>query len=575
MIRQPILSVLGHIDHGKTTLLDYIRGSTVAEREVGRITQHIGATEIPINKIYEMCGPLLPKGKIEIPGLLFIDTPGHRAFQSLRERGGSLADLAILVVDINEGLMEQTAHSIEILKKHKTPFVIAASKIDLIDGWTTAKAPFIVNYEKQSEKAKENFDEKFYKLLEQLYNISIPCDRYDRISDFTKSFAIVPISAKSGEGIADLLATIVGLSQRFLKDKLNLGEVGEGSILEIREERGLGKTINVILYDGAIRRGDTIAIAGIGAPVIATVKALFLPQPLGEMRDKKTRYREVESVTAACGVKLVLQEEADVIPGVPFRVLTGKNENIDDLRLSISSALDDEGIIVKADTAGSIEGLIFELRQLNRKVRKVEVGDVSKRDVADAASSSDRLNRVILAFNVRVLEEAEEEAERLGVEIMSSNLIYELIERYEEFCERKEKEREEEKKALLTYPASIEILQGYVFRISKPAVVGVRVLTGSIKQSMELINREGELIGKILGVQSSGKSVNEAKKNEEVAISIDKGVVGRNIREGEILYSNIDERSAKLLLSELKEEELKCLKEIVEIKRKSDPFWAT
>lgn len=573
MIRQPILSVLGHIDHGKTTLLDYIRGSTVADRELGRITQHIGATEVPIEKIYEMCGPLVPKGRIEIPGLLFIDTPGHRAFQSLRERGGSLADLAILVVDINEGVMEQTAHSIEILKRHKTPFIIAANKIDLIDGWTTAKAPFITSYEKQSERAKENFDAKFYRLMEQLYDINVPCDRYDRIKDFTQSFAIVPMSARSGEGVADLLATVVGLAQRFLKTQLELGERGEGSILEIREERGLGMTLNAILYDGTIRRGDDIAIAGIGGPLRATIKALFLPQPMSEMRDKKTRYRDVDSVTAACGVKVVLQEDLAVIPGVPFRVYSS-GEDADDLRIGVTIELDQEGVVVKADTAGSIEGIIFELRQLNRKVRKAEVGDVSKRDVADAASSSDDRERVVLAFNVRVLEEADEEAEKLGVRIIRSGLIYDLVENYEEFCETKEREREEKKRAELSYPASIEILPGYIFRVSKPAIVGVRVIAGSARQGITLMNEDGEVIGKILGVQSSGKAVDAAEKGEEVAVSIDKGVIGRNIREGQVLYSDMDEKSARLLLSELKNEELECLKKIVEIKRKKDPFWA-
>ncbi len=572
MIRQPILSVLGHIDHGKTTLLDYIRGSTVAEREFGRITQHIGATEIPIDKIYEMCGPLLQKGKIEIPGLLFIDTPGHRAFQSLRERGGSLADLAILVIDINEGVMEQTAHSIEILKKHKTPFIIAANKIDLIDGWVTANAPFIINYKKQSDRAKEAFDEKFYNLLEQLYNINVPCDRYDRITDFTQSFAIVPISAKSGEGIADLLATVVGLAQRFLKTRLELGGVGEGSILEIKEERGLGKTINAILYDGELKRNDMIAIAGIGGPKKAVIKAIFLPKSLSEMRDKKTRYTEVESVRAACGVKLVLQEDVDVIPGVPFRVCSG---NIEDLCIDINLELDTEGVIVKADTAGSIEGVVFELKQLNRKVRKAEVGDVSKRDVAEAASSSDEIERVILAFNVKILEEAREEAKKQGVRIISSNLIYELVDEYEEFCEVKEREKEEARRAMLNYPACIDVLPGYAFRTSKPAIVGVRVMAGSIKQGMELMNKDGEIVGKVLGVQSSGKTIDHAKAGEEIAISIDKGVIGKNIKEGEMLYSNIDEKSAKLLLSELKDEELKCLNEIIAINRKKNEFWAT
>jgi translation initiation factor 5B len=574
MIRQPILSVLGHIDHGKTTLLDYIRGSTVAEREAGRITQHIGATEIPLDKIYDMCGPLVPRGKLEIPGLLFIDTPGHRAFNSLRERGGAIADLAILVVDINEGVMEQTKHSIEILRRHKTPFVIAANKIDLIDGWSTAKVPFILNYPKQSDRAKEYFDSKFYKLLEQFYDLGVPCDRYENITDFTKTFAIVPVSAKSGEGIADLLATIVGLAQRFFRERLEIKkEAGEGSILEVKEEKSLGMTINAILYDGVLKRGDRIAIAGMGRPVKTVVKALFLPQQLGEMRDRKTKYAEVDEVRAACGVKIVLQDDVSVMSGVPFKAYKSEKE-IEELSIRMDTAMDSEGVIIKADAIGSIEGIIFEIRQIGRRVRKADVGDVSKRDVMDAASSLDEKEKVILAFNVRVLEEAREEADRLGVYIFESNLVYDLVESYESFCQRKEKEEDEVKRSTLTYPTSIEILPGYVFHVSKPAVVGIRVLCGALKPGIELINDRGESVGKVMGIQSSGKSLTSASADEEVAMSVDKAVVGKSILEGETLYSNIDEKSAKILLSELSGKELECLNKIIEIKRAKDPFWA-
>jgi len=141
MLRQPIITVLGHVDHGKTTLLDKIRKTAIAAKEAGGITQAIGTTEIPTNVIKTLCGKLLERFKIKliISGLLFIDTPGHEAFTTLRKRGGSIADLAILVIDINEGIMPQTIESLEILKVSRIPFIIALNKIDRIKGWTSAK----------------------------------------------------------------------------------------------------------------------------------------------------------------------------------------------------------------------------------------------------------------------------------------------------------------------------------------------------------------------------------------------------------------------------------------------------
>src|SRR3989344_1203830 len=147
MIRQPIVSILGHVDHGKTLLLDRIRGSAVAAKEAGGITQAIGASIIPIETIKKICGKLLDSLniKLTLPGLLFIDTPGHAAFVNLRKRGGNLADIAILVININEGLMPQTIESIEILKAYKTPFIIAANKIDLQDGWRKKEGAIVKN----------------------------------------------------------------------------------------------------------------------------------------------------------------------------------------------------------------------------------------------------------------------------------------------------------------------------------------------------------------------------------------------------------------------------------------------
>ena len=579
MIRQPILSVLGHIDHGKTTLLDYIRGSTVTEREAGKVTQHIGATEIPNEKIYEMCGPMLPRKRLDIPGLLFIDTPGHRAFTSLRERGGAIADLAILVIDINEGVKSETKESIEILKKYRTPFIIAANKIDLIDGWHSSSKPFLRSYEEQSEYGRDGLDKKFYELIAQLYDAGVPTERYDKIKDFTKNFAAVPISAKSGEGIPDLLMTLIGIAQKFLKGKLEIKKVdGEGSILEVREEKSLGLTLNIVLYDGVLRKGDRIAIASISKePIKTRIKALFLPSPMSEMRDKKTRFREVDEVKAACGVKIIPQDKYDIIPGMPFKVYTKEETSLQDMRILVDLNLDSEGVVIRADTMGSIEAIFYELKQLqNYKVMKAEVGDVSRKDVVECASNENPKYRTILAFNVKVLDEARQESKRSKIEIIGSNLLFDLINRYEEFVKLKEEEIERAKRGELTYPASLKVLQGYVFRLSKPAIVGTRITGGVLTPGRMLINSDGEKVGKIACIQSTGKNLKEARLNEEVAISVDKGVVGKNLKEEEILYADMNERSARELLNSesLTFDESETLQKIVEIKRKKEPFWA-
>jgi translation initiation factor 5B len=251
MIRQPIITVLGHVDHGKTSLLDFIRGTTVASREAGAITQHVGASSVPLEVIQKLCGPLLEKFKIKftIPGLLFIDTPGHEIFTNLRKRGGSVADMAIVVIDIMQGIQPQTKEAIQILKTFKVPFVVAANKIDLIQNWKTHTLIFTQNFEKQMAATKEQFEKKFYNLVGQLSEVGFDSDLYTKVDDYKKKVAIVPVSAKTGEGVAELLALISGLTQKFLESSLKVEVKGpaKGTILEIKEEKGLGTTADVII----------------------------------------------------------------------------------------------------------------------------------------------------------------------------------------------------------------------------------------------------------------------------------------------------------------------------------------
>jgi len=578
-VRQPIVSVLGHVDHGKTTLLDYIRGSSVASRESGAITQHIGATEIPINVIYNVCGDLLKEKKFSLPGLLFIDTPGHHAFTTLRARGGSLADLAVLVVDITEGFKPQTYESINILKQYKTPFIIAANKIDKITGWTKIDGMAKTRIEKQRPIVKNMLEDNIYEMIGALFENDIQADLYFKIKDFRKTAAIVPISSKTGEGVPELLMTLVGLAQRFLEDKLHTERgPAKGSILEVKEEVGLGTTIDTIIYSGTIKNDDKIVIGTKGEPITTSIKALLKPKPLDEIRDPRERFDNVKEVHAASGIKISSPDLENVIPGAPLRVVQDNLEEIINeikSQTKIDIELDEQGIIIKADTIGSLEALIKESRDKGIEIRKAEIGNISKRDIVETDATLDPLNKLIFAFNVKLLPEAKEELTKTDITVFNEDVIYTIMENYDEWIERKKAELERERRKDYIHPGMIKILPEYIFRVSHPAIVGVRIMAGRIKNEMKLMKDDGRLIGRIKGIQSDNKSVDEAVQGGEVAISIDGVTVGRQIKGGDILYTDIPESDAKKLgeMNVLNIDEKDVLNKIFEIKRKTEKFW--
>ncbi|RLI35565.1 translation initiation factor IF-2 [Candidatus Bathyarchaeota archaeon] len=587
-IRQPIVVVLGHVDHGKTTLLDRIRGTVVAAREPGAITQHIGASFVPTEVIEKMCMGLLRrfKFKIEVPGLLFVDTPGHAAFSSLRRRGGSVADIAILVVDVNEGVMPQTVESIEILRARRTPFVVAANKIDLIPGWKPLPETCLFEGLKLRDKSVLRLlDERVYAIVSSLAQLGLNADRYDRISDFTRTVAIVPVSAKTGEGLPDLLAILIGLTQQYLRGRLEVSGRTAGTVLEVKEDPGLGVNINVILYDGVLREGDIIVVGGREEPIVTKVRAILVPKPLDEIRDPRERFKPLKEVSAAAGVKIVASGLENAIAGSPVYAVSSPEE-LEELKArvreeveSIRFSTDKVGVIVKADTLGSLEAILGELKANQIPVRMADVGDISKRDVVEASvvKASEPIHGVVLGFNVKVLPDAQEEALKSGVKIFQGNVIYRLMEEY--FSWVKSLREEEVKIALeaLIRPGKIRLLPGYVFRRSKPAIFGVEVLAGRIKPGYPLVKENGAPLGRILQIQERSENLREAVKGMQVAISMKEPIVGRHVREGEILYVDIPENHVKAILREYREtltpDEEECLKEFVEVKRKTQPYF--
>ncbi len=591
-IRQPIISVLGHVDHGKTTLLDKIRGTAVAAKEAGGITQHIGASEIPLDVIKEICGPLLEQLDVEltIPGLLFIDTPGHEAFTNLRRRGGALADIAILVIDIMEGVMPQTEEALRILRRYKTPFVVAANKVDRVPGWQPHEdSPFLESFQKQSPEVQKRVEERIYELIGQLHQHGFQAERFDRVRDFTRTVAIVPTSGITGEGIPELLMVVTGLAQRFLEEQLRIEVSGPGkaAILEVKKEPGLGHTVDAILYDGIIRTGDRIVIGHPEEPIVTRVRSLLKPKPMDEMRDPSDRFRKVDEVSAAAGVKISAPELDRAIAGTPLRVV-GEDEDVEEVVKEVQQEVeevtietDKDGIIIKADTLGTLEAVVGEFKEKEVPIRRADVGDITKEDVIEAHAVAEKDPRlgVIVGFNVGITEEAEELAEEYDVDIIIDDVIYELVEKYEEMVEKRIERERRRRLDELVRPGKVKVLPGYIFRQSKPAIVGVRVLGGVIKPGYPLMREDGRELGRIKQIQSHGEPQEEAKRGEEVAISIEGPIVGRHFEEGDILYTDVPSEHARLMFEEfwdlLTEDEREVLEEIAEIKRREDPFYGT
>lgn len=564
-----------------TTLLDRIRGTRVTAREPGAITQHIGATEVPLKVVTELCGDLVKGRTFEVPGLLFIDTPGHHAFTTLRARGGALADLAILVVDINEGLKPQTVESLQILKRYRTPFVVAANKIDRIPGWRRhPDEAFISSYQEQSKGARDGLDEMLYSMVGHLFEHSFSAERYDRIEDFRKAVAIVPTSAKYGEGVPDLLLVLIGLAQRFLEEELRTEEgPGEGTILEVKEERGLGLTLDAILYRGVLKKGATVVLGThSGEPRVTRVRALLKPKPLDEIRDPENLFDRVDVVKAAAGIKIAASNLQGVAPGAPLRVVEedleeAKKQVVEETRLEVE--LSEDGVIIKADALGSLEGLAYQLNEEGLTVRQAGLGPVSHRDIVEAATIQNPLRRAILAFNVPILQDAQQELKgHLDVEVIEGDVVYRLIQDYQAWTEEKRSEMEVAQRRDIVYPGKILLLPDYVFRTSKPAIIGVRVLAGRIKTGRSLLRDDGRIVGNIRSIRSGEQPLPEASTGSEVAVAMEGPTIGRQINPGDVLYLDIPEGDVKALEKfGLNQDELEVLEAVKAIKRKEDPFW--
>jgi translation initiation factor 5B len=591
-LRQPVLVVLGHVDSGKTSLLDTIRGTGVQAREAGGITQHIGASFFPIDTIKQLTGPLyekLAKSESPVPGLLVIDTPGHEVFANLRSRGGSAADIAIVVIDANKGFEQQTFESVEILKRRKVPFVVALNKVDMITGWRRINSPYVTEQVKvQDSSVTTMLDERIYNVVGSLSKLGYNSEGFWRVKDFTKEVAIVPVSAAKNIGIPELLAVVVGLSQQFMAKRLERREgPARGIILEIKEEIGLGPSANLVLIDGILRVGNNIIVAKRDRAVVTKIKALLLPKPLDEMRDPRDKFKPVAEVVSAAGVKITSPDLEGVLAGSPLYVLENKEEETrlrpiveDEIKNTIVADNDTQGVILLCDTIGSLEAIRDMLGKAEIPIQKADIGHITRRDVlaASAVKEKNRYLGVILGFNVKILEEANREAQERGIQVFSERVIYNLVRNYTDWVSY---QREHEDSILFNEIPPVcrfQFMKGFVFRRKFPAVFGAEIQIGKLRQKVEVINEVGKRIGIIHQIQENGKPIDEATQGEQVAVSIKEISVGRHINEGDIFYTNLKSKEAKLLLerfsARLTPDEKSLLDKIIEIKRRVDPSYA-
>jgi len=589
-LRKVLLTVVGHVDHGKTSLLDKIRSSTVAAGEPGAITQAIGVSIIPLSIIQKIAGKLLLalKMNITVPGLLAIDTPGHAAFTSLRKRGGSLADIAVVVIDINEGFKPQTLESIEILKANKVPFIVAANKVDLISGWTYDTGKMLIeNINALDYKVQGLFENKMYELVGKFAELGLNAERFDRVSDYTKQISIVPISAQTGQGIPELLLVLIALAQKYLEKQLTMEEgFVKGTILEVKEEKGLGTTIDTIIYNGHLKVNDVIIIGGVEAPIAAKVRALLEPAALCEMRDKRGKFQNVKEVYAATGVKIAATGLESAVAGMPVRACPGKADDVEQLKQEVQEEVKEvvredsaeEGVIIKADTIGGLEALRVLLSEKHIPISSSSLGEITKKDInkLEMMKEKDEFLGVVMGFNVTVPADVEEIVKMKQLKVITDSVIYKIIERYEEYQDKLKKEIELRELSVLVRPCKFTIMKGYIFRQNNPAVVGVDIEVGKIRSGDPIMNLEGKRITLVKSMQQEQESVSVGEQGMQLAMAMDNVTVGRQINEGDYLYTDIPEehfKKLKDLKKHLSKTEVEVLKQIVEIKRKQNPVW--
>ncbi|XP_023013103.2 LOW QUALITY PROTEIN: eukaryotic translation initiation factor 5B [Leptinotarsa decemlineata] len=563
VLRAAIVCVLGHVDTGKTKILDKLRRTNVQDGEAGGITQQIGATNVPIDAIKEQIKIVKEVNNMElkIPGLLIIDTPGHESFSNLRNRGSSLCDIAILVVDIMHGLEPQTIESINILKSKKTPFIVALNKIDRLYDWQTMNRRDVRDILKaQAQNTHLEFEQRSKEIIVQFAEQGLNAALFYENPDIRSYVSLVPTSAITGEGMGNLLALIVEYCQTKLTKRLMYSDELQATVLEVKAIPGLGTTIDVILVNGTLREGDTMLCAGTEGPIVTQIRSLLMPQPMKELRVKNA-YIEYREIKAAQGVKIAAKELEKAIAGLnlyiankPDEVEILKEEVSRELKSALSNIkLAERGVYVQASTLGSLEALLEFLRTSKIPYCGIRIGPIVKRDVMKASIMLEHESQyaTILAFDVKIERDAQELADSLGVKIFQADIIYHLFDKFMAYREELKQRKREEFKHIAVFPCKLKILPQFVFNSRDPIVAGVMVEAGIVREGTPICvpSKEFVDIGVVTSIENNHKHVESARKGMEVCIKIEPvpgespKMFGRHFDETDFLVSKISRQS--------------------------------
>lgn len=573
-LRSPICCILGHVDHGKTLILDKIRQSNVQEGEAGGITQQIGATYFPIDAIQKKTEVMKKYVKVEynVPGLLVIDTPGHESFSNLRTRGSSLCNIAILVIDITQGLEKQTLESIKLLRERKTPFIVALNKIDRCYGWeATPNNAFRDSLARQSSSVQREFQDRYEQAKLALAEQGLNSELYYQNKNMSKYVSIVPTSAVTGEGIPDLLYLLLELTQSRMSKQLMYLSTLEATILEVKVVEGFGTTIDVVLSNGILREGDRIVLCGQNGPIVTQVRALLTPQPLRELRIKSS-YIHNKEVKAALGVKIAANDLDKAVAGSRLLLIgpdDDEEELMDEVMDDLTGLLDSvdktgQGICVQASTLGSLEALLDFLKEMKIPVMSMGIGPVFKRDIMRATTMLEKRPdlALMLCFDVKVDREAEQYAQDQGIKIFSANVIYHLFDEFTKYQNMLLEKKREENAALAIYPCVCKTLQ--IINKRNPMIIGLEVVSGSIRigTPISVVKADPATgtkqildLGRIQSMEVNHKSTEIVKKgqtNQGVAVRLSdpnsaQPIWGRHVDEKDQLYSHITRKSIDIL----------------------------
>ncbi|XP_047126991.1 eukaryotic translation initiation factor 5B isoform X1 [Hydra vulgaris] len=592
-LRAPVICVLGHVDTGKTKILDKIRRTNVQDGEAGGITQQIGATNIPLANIQEQTKMVKEFQKLEmkIPGLLVIDTPGHESFSNLRSRGSNLCDMAILVVDLMHGLEQQTIESINLLKSKKTPFVVALNKIDRVYEWKKSPQTQVEDTIKMQKKVTvDAFNELLNLVIRQFAEQGLNAALHFKNPDEKSYISLVPTSAHSGDGMGDLLALICRLTQSRLAKKLSFSEELESTVMEVKALPGLGTTIDVILVNGKLKEGDTIVTGGIEGAIVTQIRSILTPQPMRELR-VKGQYIHHQEIEAAQGVKLCAKDLEKVLAGSPLYVAQSLDEvdvlkeDVDNFVSSSLKAINvsERGVYVQASTLGSLEALLEFLKTSKIPYCGVNIGPVHKKDImrCSVMLEHEPMYAVILAFDVKIEKDVQEFADREGVRIFSAEIIYHLFDQFTAYCEDYKTKKRDEFKHLAVYPVKLRIMPQHIFNTRDPIVFGVVVEGGTLRLGTPIVvpSQNNLMIGFVTGIEANHKQQEKAATGQEVCVKIDAvpgeapKLYGRHFTHEDLLVSKITRDSIDVMKQYFREDmqksdwqlviELKKLLEIV------------